>query len=435
MSISNLSSENEIRDYLFLNHKETLGSIVRGRKADIAWTKDGFPPISFLLQEATERRIHEVLDSLETLVLDGKEVRLERENSSATRIDLLGRCVESSGLTIIELKKSKQTERQAFTELMAYANHFCTLFPTLGEDAITTILIAPMDGRTVRDAHFQQVALSQRRCLALVPKHDAAGFYLEVHYPDASYYRWFENKIIHDQSFSMVVATFPQIDGWIDCGAKGENPPQYSVEALNTISLVVARRLEAAGLHGLVYARQYWSELADVFPEPNAIVVSVLNPFSSFRNSIENGEVYGDTPEGRISEIQALLDQMEGVDDFWMHSLETDFSDKIIRLVRDCVELCLLGQQDRSVHPTISVPLWAAFKVQMLEAVTCHNLQLHTTGLLREIYEEYIRHIYKNGIDNIFYSDDLPYFAHSTMTNFLAVWEILSGLSLSDEDQ
>lgn len=233
----------------------------------------------------------------------------------------------------------------------------------------------------------------------------------------------------------MVVATFPQIDGWIDCGAKGENPPQYSVEALNTISLVVARRLEAAGLHGLVYARQYWSELADVFPEPNAIVVSVLNPFSSFRNSIENGEVYGDTPEGRISEIQALLDQMEGVDDFWMHSLETDFSDKIIRLVRDCVELCLLGQQDRSVHPTISVPLWAAFKVQMLEAVTCHNLQLHTTGLLREIYEEYIRHIYKNGIDNIFYSDDLPYFAHSTMTNFLAVWEILSGLSLSDEDQ
>ena len=72
------------------------------------------------------------------------------------------------------------------------------------------------------------------------------------------------------------------------------SPPDYSVEALNTMALLIAQKLETSGLHGMVYARQYWSELVDAFPNPNSIVVSVLNPFSSFRNNSCGDIVFGD---------------------------------------------------------------------------------------------------------------------------------------------
>ena len=36
--------------------------------------------------------------------------------------------------------------------------------------------------------------------------------------------------------------------------------------------------------------------------------------------------------------------------------------------------------------------------------------------------------------DEIYYADDLPKFSYSTLNNFLAVWEILQGLSLREEE-
>ena len=104
-----------------------------------------------------ERRINEIIDGLESMILIARELRLEKSGDTTTRIDLLGNS-ECIGLSIIELKKSKQTERQAFTELLAYANHFCSTFPGLTEQAINTILIAPMETRTVRDAFVQGVS-------------------------------------------------------------------------------------------------------------------------------------------------------------------------------------------------------------------------------------------------------------------------------------
>lgn len=61
-------------------------------------------------------------------VLTSKELRLDRGAPHPTRVDLLGNS-ESTGLTIIELMKSDQTERQAFTELLAYSNYFGSIFP------------------------------------------------------------------------------------------------------------------------------------------------------------------------------------------------------------------------------------------------------------------------------------------------------------------
>ena len=151
-------SENQLRDSLFCNYRNSIAELIQGRREPVGWSGEGFPPIRVLLQNILERRINSIIDSMSSLSLLAKELRLERTSDTTTRIDLFGHS-EESGMVIIELKKSRQTERQSFTELLGYANHFCTLFPGLSEKAISSVLIAPMETRTVKDAYVQEALI------------------------------------------------------------------------------------------------------------------------------------------------------------------------------------------------------------------------------------------------------------------------------------
>ncbi|MGB6156381.1 MAG: hypothetical protein WBF60_10815 [Castellaniella sp.] len=57
---------------------------------------------------------------------------------------------------------------------------------------------------------------------------------------------------------------------------------------------------------------------------------------------------------------------------------------------------------------------------------------MHRTGLLQELYLEYIKYIYAKKVDEPFYSDDLPKFSYDTLTPFLPNWEIFSGLGYEE---
>ncbi|MEE9338452.1 MAG: hypothetical protein V3U87_10255 [Methylococcaceae bacterium] len=428
-------SENEFRDYLFENHKDSIASLIVGRREPVSWQGDGFPPLSFFLQQIVEQRINKILDGLELLVITAKELRLVKKENSTTRIDLFGNS-ESEGLTIIELKKSKQTERQAYTELLAYANHFCSLFPGLTESAINSVLIAPMETRTVRDAFVQELLGNNKSSLALIPKQNNGKITLTVYYPDISYYQWFENELLDDKSMHTVAIAFPVIDGWIDLDQNTENGeiPDYSKAALNTISNTISHRLEADGFHSLVYASQKWGEIGQRLPFPNVIVVVFLNPFASFRTSVADEEIYGNSNLGRLEEIQSVYDQLaEDRREYWIESLESNFHDLAIRTVRDEFEKCFRNTESVKIQSEISLPDWYGLKTSMIDAVCTHNLDVFQTGLLRKIYMRYIDHMYEKKEDPIFYYDDLPKYAYNSLRQFLPVWEILRGLGLGDE--
>lgn len=423
-------SENAFRDYLFDHHKEDFASLIVGRREPVQWTEDSFPPIRFLLQQSAEKKINEIIDQMETLALIAKELRLERDAPHPTRVDLLGSSAET-GVTIIELKKYDQTERQSFTELLAYSNHFCSLFPGLTESAITSVLVAPMETRTTKDAYVQELVINRKNILALIPHEKSGVFSLEVFYPDESYYQWFENNILNDHSMTCVTISFPLLDGWIDSDLKSKDrgPPQYSVDALNTVANAIAHRMEADGFHAIVYATQKWGEIAAQFPFPNTIVVAAMNPFSSARTSVREGEVYGNSEVGRLEQVQAIYDQLtdEGKEMYWVDTMESDFQGRLIRAVRDQFALCFLNRTAR-LRCEIGLPNWYGLKTSVVDAVTTHNLNAYTTGLLRRIYLEYIQYIYKKGVDEIYFSDDLPKYSYKTLKHFLAVWEIFRGL-------
>lgn len=382
----------------------------------------------------SKAKINAMLENLESLQLDGKEVRLVRDGDTTTRIDLLGHIADSGDLAIIELKKSNQTERQAFTELLSYSNHFCTLFPPLSESSLQSILVAPMEGRGVRDALAQELIINDKNVVALIPNINGDAVTLEPYYPSGLYYRWIENSILDDSSITVVTASFPLIEGWIDAGEEGGSPPVYTQRAFKTMTGLIAQKLEAQGLHGFVYARQYWSEVCPVFPNPNTIVLCIVNPFSPNRASVEDGIVFGASNDERLDAIQAIINQMED-SEFWMDGLHSAFMGQAIRIMQESFDEFFLTGNGVAVRPDISIPDWGAFKTSMIEAVFCHNMHIRLTGLLRTIFSEYMAHCYANGMDEIYFSDDLPMFGYIAHDHFLAVWEILRGLSQADEDE
>jgi hypothetical protein len=427
-------TENEIRDLLFNNHKDNLHSLIIQMREPLALPHNTFPSIAQLLQNRTETKINGMIDNLETLRLDGKEVRLVRDSDSTTRIDLLGSIADSGDLVIIELKKSGQTERQAFTELLGYANHFCTLFPPLSESSLQSILIAPMEGRGVRDALAQELIINEKNVLSFIPKIVGEQIELEAYYPSELYYRWVENNVLDDSSMTVVTASFPIIEGWIDAGEPGATPPDYTQKAFKTMTGLVSQRLEAAGLHGFVYARQYWAETCPAFALPNTLVLCVVNPFSPLRSSSTDGKVFGASDQSRLDAVQAIVDQVLD-NEYWLDSLHSAFMGQAIRIMQDSFEEFFICEDGVAVRPEISVPDWWGFKTSMIEAVICHNMHIRLTGLLRTIYSDYIAHCYRSGIDEIYFSDDLPKFGYIAHDHFLAVWEILSGLSWTEVDE
>jgi len=428
-------SENEFRDHLFNNYRDTIGRIIIGRREPASWNQEGFPPIRFILQQLAEHRINQVLDGLNSLVLIAKELRLTRTGDSTTRIDLFGTS-ESNGLTIIELKKSRQTERQAYTELLAYANHFCSIFPGANENVVNSVLVAPMETRTVRDAFAQEVILNRKATAALIPKDINGSVHLEVYYPDESYYRWFENNLFADRSMLTVVLAFQALPGWIDSdsSSSGGTMPEYSKSALNTVASTISSRLESDGFHSMVYASQKWGELGALFPFPNAIIAVFVNPFASFRTSVYADNVHGESNSGRLQEVQSILNQLTLDErDVWLDSVEACFHDNAIRATCLEFEKCFENSEQDKVKIEISLPNWNAFSMSLFDAVWVHNLDVYSTGMLREVYLKYIEYIYAQGFDPIFYSDDLQKYPYLTFRKFMPVWEIISGLGLGEE--
>ncbi len=426
-------NENGIRDYLFTNKTTNIFNGLRKKEIE-KWVEKKFPPISFLLKQIVEKKINKIIDDISYTELIGKEIKLERLNDSVTRIDLLGNS-ETAGVVIIELKKSTQTERQSFTELLAYANHFCTLFPGLKENTIHSVLISPMDTRIARDSYMQELVFNNKNIIALIPEIYEDKIEFTVYYPESELYDWFENNIFDDASMLVTAIEFPELKDFIDTDLDyiDEEIPQHSKEALNTISSTISQRFNLSGYHTMVYATQKWGEIASQFPNPNIIFIVSLNPYSSLRANICDGVIYGESDQNRIASIKSLYDQINSdIKDYYLENLERTFHDEIIRIAKEEFENCFLNNRSEKVPFEISCPNWSGIKESMLTSVFTYNLDLTCSGIIKQIYMEYIKHVYNHKIDYLYYADDLPHYSFECFNNFLAVWEIINGIGIGD---
>ncbi|MFA7060644.1 MAG: hypothetical protein WC156_07485, partial [Pedobacter sp.] len=165
-------SEIEIQEYLWSQREHFADFLVDTSILNEIKCLDDLSDLTAqaLVRNMITKKLKEMYFSLHSLELIGSEVPLEQLLNSTIRADFLAVFPGDTGVGIIELKKSSQTERQAFTELLAYSNHITTLFPGMSREDIVYILISPMVTRIARDAVIQSLTFDNRKIVALIPE-------------------------------------------------------------------------------------------------------------------------------------------------------------------------------------------------------------------------------------------------------------------------
>ena len=141
----------------------------------------------------------------------------------------------------------------------------------------------------------------------------------------------------------------------------------------------------------------------------------------------------GRAPESRIDNLQKLIDQFRESDE-WLYGLYSAFQGQGIRVIQETFDELFGRHGCGGPHLEIELPNWKGFKESQIESVFCHNLSTNTFGLIQTIVDEYFRRCHEAGWDEIYFADDLPKFPYVNRDNFLAVWEVIKGISQANEE-
>ncbi len=202
-------SEKEIQNYIWENRENFSSFLDETHDLVEVSFKDDLSDVNAqsLIRNRINKKLNKLHSKLFGIELMGCEVPLEQKSNSTIRADFLATFPGDTGLAIVELKKSSQTERQAFTELLAYSNHLTTLFPAMSREDSVYILISPMKTRIARDAVIQSLTFDNRQIVALIPEleepEDITTLKLKLWVPTDSELAKFSNVAFNENNFSV----------------------------------------------------------------------------------------------------------------------------------------------------------------------------------------------------------------------------------------
>ncbi len=392
-------TEKDIQDFIWKN-RNNLNNYFN-EVPPIQEKKDGH--ITSTLYYHILEEYMDTYKKITNMSLWGKEVSFPKEKENKIRTDLLGNLNEENGLVVCELKKSGQTERQSFTELLAYGNYVRDVFTPMSKNDIVYLLVCPMEQRIVKEAILNFLVYERNRLCVLTIPHELdrieeLRFSLWV--PSFDDFQKIHNEIFAPSNICTFKITWQSIEGkW--------NPPKGEdtftndiINNYNTLSNYAAQLMEAKGIHGFVYSSSMLPQYAKNWACPNSFVISAINPYKSAlsRHLIEQG-----------CEIDACCD----VDLHWLnltvffpslknHS-ENDnnehnyFSDMGDNWENDLVKLAFevinfITMTNNGVKPSLE---WGIFNwgnyCNSLEEEDVFKFNMQTTGIYRELYSEYLK--------------------------------------------
>lgn len=430
-------SEKEIQDYIWKKRDHFSELLVDPVGLEETQFDEDLSDVTAqtLVKNRIVKKLSEFHSKLYSLELIGCEIPLEQESNSTIRADFLATFPGDTGIGIVELKKSSQTERQAFTELLAYSNHLSTLFPGMSREDSVYILISPMTTRIARDAVIQSMTFDNRIIIALIPTldnpDDINTLRLELWIPTDNELATFSNVAFRENNFSVCKVVWKYSEGWWDA-SKGENPSSGLIEQLNSVSAIAAQHMEEAGIHGFAYCSQVWSELEPVFPYTNALVLVGLNPYAvgSTQFLSKNESISDDalpSPQAympNISEIIPGLNNSAASIHQKYHCLQDLFSvwdSQLFRIGKSVVDSSTRTSSGHSLPTDQGFMDWHTYQRQFLEDVSCNNFLVRPTGIVRQLYLDVMNLDYelsgKLGAENHPIHGDIPYNAIEFLTS------------------
>lgn len=351
------------------------------------------------------RNLKEMYSTVQGLILYGVEVPLTKDGESTIRADFLGMEEGAPGIAIIELKRSGHTEREAFTELLAYSNHLNTIFPTHCNDDTILILIAPMESRTLKEAFLQTLIFDRKRIFVLQPRvdnNDISTLKLIPFIPNIKDVHNLACVAFDKKNFDVQVIVWEDIpEFWNPSKEKGETEPDaFQKEAMNTVASYAAQLMEAKGIHGFVYSSQLWPELATVLPFTNSLILVGLNPYKVANSQFfakNHPEIASEEIPIIENEILSLVDFLPGLnrnakkiheDDNYLVWQNAMWISHLTKIGLHVVETSTLNLNYGEVSVDAGTMDFKQFETKFFESVSCFRYNVFPTGIINELYKE-----------------------------------------------
>lgn len=237
---------------------------------------------SEILYQMVIDRYKEYWQCIQEMELWGCEVTLKEKNERDMRTDFLGNVPGGNGIIVVELKKSNQTARQAFTELPAYGSFLRTLFSPSSKNDIMYLLISPMGERIVEQAAINQLVYDNNKVCILEPQivgDDLNTLKLSLWIPKKKIFDGICEAAFAPECIDIFKVVWENLRG--DWSPKGDHeyPDEHMKHRMIKVAQVAAQMMESCGLHGFVYTSQLWSEALGCGFLGNSIVIGAINPY------------------------------------------------------------------------------------------------------------------------------------------------------------
>lgn len=410
-------TEKDIQNYIWEN-RSSFNNFLKSTQFPEMEEKE---PWNYSHEEILYNRIIDkyktIWESLKNIDIFACEVPLKKNGDSTIRTDFLGSLSGQNGLVIIELKKSRQTERQAYTELLAYGNHMRSLFLTMSKADIVYLLISPMEERIVRDATIQTLLFDKNNVCALVPEfdnNDISTLKLSLWIPSLEDVTNISQGCFIESNFDVLKISWEALPGVWFPEKEGDSPDEYMMKKLNWVSSFASQIMEEQGIHGFTYCSQAFSDkLSKTLPLTNSLVIVAINPYKATKS---NNILSNDDATINISNIinglknnnfdynkENILEQLSCS---WTNVIES-IGYKVVKELTKSMDRDNLEMDSNNFS-------WDSYQQNYLEDIHCYNFDITLTGLLRDLFLYYtaldMDYVKRNGYkDNLMYDEgDIP---------------------------
>lgn len=398
--------ETEIQDYIW-QHSEDLFDMIQTPRFEADPNKKPWEYEPWeLLYYQTLKEYEESYKSLERLEIFGCEVRLEKEGESTIRTDFMG-CLEGeNGLVICELKVNRKPEREAYTELFAYANHLRGHFSPMGRRDVFYLLISPMEERIVREATISNLLYDRNRILALIPEvgDSIDTLKLKLWIPKKEEFNVFAKTAFAIENIDVFKICWKGAEGKWSPEEEGEEPNSEMIHNLNKVSHYAAQIMEANGINGFVFCSQSYPEVRDAGFLENGLTICGVNPFKSAKTRFLF-DLGCDLKEAAKASMESVKIK-DFIPSLKENYKETDYDDYCY-LMAEAWSSCLdeIGfDVIKRVNQTLGKAYfdkdkgtftWDSYLNNSAEDVLCWNYDISLTGIFREIYDLKLERHYK----------------------------------------
>lgn len=397
-------TEKQIQNYIWEKRENFADLLVVPKFQEVKFENPTYASPSDVLYNLVIERYKKLWKTISDIGFFGCEVSLTENGQSTMRTDFLAYRYGNDGIIVIELKKSDQTARQAYTELLAYGSYLRTKFTPMSGGDIIYVLISPVGARIVEQATINTLIYDNNKVCLLVPKYeddDINTLKLELWIPDKKVFEDLSYSCFNQENISVSKIVWESLPGeWSPM--PGEQPTPEMYKRLNKVSSIAAQLMEERGIHGFVYCAQLIPEFAETGFDMNAIVLAGVNPYKVTRERFLHKctkEVANRINKFGVSMLDILpslaskahaINTRENV----LENLEITWPSKLDEIGYEVISFLTQTFERNYVSKEHGDFTWETL-LDNDEDYLSDNLDIHLTGIFRQLFFEYTRMDYE----------------------------------------